>query len=113
MLWLGCARAEAFRDWDRTDSLLLGTALTTLAIDWGQTRDVARRPERYTEANPILGRHPRVSRVDRYFALSMAGTVGAAAVIPVSYRKWFLGGLTLLETAVIVDNHRMGLRVRF
>jgi hypothetical protein len=114
LLWFTCARAELFEKWERTDSILLGTSLTTLAIDWGQTRDLARRQEPpFTEANPFLGKHPSVGRVDTYFAFVMAGTVGLSAVLPVTYRRWFLGGLTVLETAVIIDNHRLGLRVRF
>ena len=114
VLWFASAHAEPFEKWERTDSILLGTSLATMAIDWGQTRDLARRPQPpFTEANPFLGKHPSVGRVDTYFTLVMAGTVGLSAVLPLTYRRWFLGGLTVLETAVIIDNHHLGLRVRF
>jgi hypothetical protein len=121
LLFLGllvalCANARAdelFAGWDKTDRVLLGTALGSIALDWGQTRDIAKHPERFVEHNPILGAHPSVGAVDRYFIVSMAGTVGVAAVLPATYRKWFLGGVTVLETAIVIDNRHLGLRVRF
>jgi hypothetical protein len=102
-----------FGDWDKTDSLLLTTALSAIAIDWGQTRTIARNPARFTEANPILGPHPGVGRVDRYFALSMLGTAGVAGILMPTPRKWFLGGVTAVEVFVIVSNHGAGIRADF
>ena len=99
--------------WDRTDSLLLTTALSTIAIDWGQTRDIARHPERFTEGNPFLGSHPSVGRVDKYFALAMAGTAVTAGFLAPTPRKWFLGGVTAVEVVVIISNHRVGIRADF
>jgi hypothetical protein len=102
-----------FGDWDRTDSLLLTTALSAMAIDWGQTRSIARNPARFTEGNPILGPHPSVARVDRYFALAMLGTAGVAGILTPTPRKWFLGGVTAVEVVVIISNRGAGIRANF
>ena len=102
-----------FGSWDRTDSLLLTTALSTIAIDWAQTRDISRNPQRFTEGNPFLGSHPSVGRVDKYFALAMAGTAVTAGFLAPTPRKWFLGGVTAVEVVVIISNHRVGIRADF
>ena len=107
------AYGEPFADWDRTDSMLLGSALTLTAIDWGQTRDIAQHPERFSESNPILGAHPSVGRVDNYFLISMAGIVGLSAVLPSRTRKYVLGGVTFVEAVVVINNHGAGIRVSF
>jgi hypothetical protein len=102
-----------FGNWDKTDSLLLTTALSTIAVDWAQTRDISRHPERFTEGNPFLGSHPSVGRVDKYFALAMAGTAATAGFLTSTPRKWFLGGVTAVEVVVIISNHRVGIRADF
>ena len=107
--WFGPFMAE----WDRTDSLLLTTALTTIAIDWGQTRDISRNPDRFHEGNPILGTHPGIGTVDKYFALAMAGTAVTAGFLTPTPRKWFLGGVTAVQVFVIISNHRIGIRAYY
>jgi hypothetical protein len=109
----GLRAAEQFHDWDRTDYVLLGAALTTIAIDWGQTRYIARHPQTYHEINPILGKHPSVGKVDRYFAASMLGTVGIAMVLPTTYRKYWLGGVAVFELGFIIHNKNLGIKVDF
>lgn len=98
---------------DTTDAALLGGALAALAVDWGQTRAIAQQPMRYEERNPILGQHPSIGRVNSYFALAMIGTAGLALALPREHSRIFLGGLILLETAVVVSNHGIGIRARF
>lgn len=98
---------------DELDAALLGGALATLAADWGQTRAIAQQPDRFHEINPILGRHPSIGRVNSYFALAMLGTAGLAFALPREYSRIFLGGVVLLEAAVIVNNHGIGIRARF
>jgi hypothetical protein len=107
------AAPAAAADWSRTDTALTGAALTGLAVDWGQTRTIARNPARFNELNPFLGEHPSVGRVDRYFALAMLGTVGLAIALPSEYRKIFLYGLILRETAVVITNYSIGIRASF
>lgn len=67
----------------------------------------------YAESNPFLGEHPTRSEVDRYFLLAIAGTTGLAYILPQKPRRWFLGGVIVLEAVVIYDNHSAGLRVSF
>jgi hypothetical protein len=137
LLLAGCASTDALADgWTTRDSVLLGSALTLLVVDWGQTRDltngdectrwvdqqnqtsIGARKETYRcraskESNPLLGDYPSREEVDRYFALALLGTATIAYVLPTDYRKYFLGAVIILETGVVIRNHRLGLRVDF
>ena len=52
--------------------LILAEAL--LALDWRQTLTIARNPRTESEINRILGPHPSVAEVCRYFLICMVGT---------------------------------------
>lgn len=132
----GGARAD---EWKPIDKTMFSSALALLFIDWGQTRDATQesgsssvtvmsqvndgpivqsgvidtRHRPYYEKNPFLGKSPSRSEVDRYFVLAMAGTAGLAYALPQNPRRWFLGGVIVIETVVVIDNHRIGLRVSF
>lgn len=105
--------AEREYEWDRTDYLLLATAITAVTIDWAQTRYIARHPQKYSELNPILGKHPSTGKVDRYFAASLLGTVGIAFALPTNYRKYWLGGVTFVEVGFVLHNKGIGIKADF
>ncbi|HEY5899720.1 MAG TPA: hypothetical protein VIV54_19295 [Burkholderiales bacterium] len=107
------SQAMAAENWTTTDTVLLGGALATLAADWSQTRVIVGFPGLYYETNPVMGSHPSSGAVNRYFLAAVAGTAGLAYVLPVTYRRAFLGGIIVLESAVIVHNNKLGLQVRF
>lgn len=100
-------------DWDRTDSALLATQLTLTAIDWGQTRIIARNPDLWYERNPFLGEHPSVGRVDKYFAVTFLVTTGISIALPQKYRRWYLGSMIVYEAAFVFHNQQLGIRVDY
>lgn len=115
------ARAD---DWGTMDRALLGTAVGALVLDWAQTRYVATHVEttvtsttittvRPTERNPLLGHYPAVGSVNAYFALAIAGTVGLSMVLDRTPRRWFLSTITVVETAIVLRNHEIGLKMAF
>lgn len=105
--------AYAADEWDKYDKYLLGAAVTTTILDWGQTRDIAKNPNKWSEANPILGNHPTTGEVDLYFVGALIAEVGVAHILPSKYRKGFLVGVTLVETICIIHNHGAGIRINF
>jgi len=97
------------------DDLLAGEAAywTLHIMDWGQTLEIARHPEKYYELNPILGRHPGVGKVNTYFLITGIGHTLISAALPKKYRRiwqWFTIGI---ESSVVLHNFRIGLKVRF
>ena len=99
--------------WETTDYALAGAALAALAVDWGQTRYIAKNTQRYNETNPMLGSTPSVGKVDTYFIGAMVGTVALAHVLPGEWRQLFLGGVLALELGVVNQNRSLGIKVAF
>ena len=93
--------------------LILAEAL--LLLDWRQTLGIARRPHTESELNTILGPHPSVVAVCRYFMLCMLGLAlcmlltGLAALWPY---VWYLQAASVslsffvivLEAVVTIRN---------
>ena len=99
--------------WDATDRALGVAAVSALVIDWGQTRDIVKRPHDYEERNPLLGKHPSMGRVNLICAGSIAATLLTADWLTSKNRKIFLGTITAIELTVIGHNKNIGLRVSF
>lgn len=133
-LLMSLISASAFADeWGTTDTVMLSGALGLLAIDWAQTRKVTTETTAvhftnrslnpfeteevsyrgHYETNPLLGSAPSVAEINRYFMLSMAGTAGAAYVLPPFWRRALLGSIIVVETAMVIENHRIGLRLSY
>lgn len=96
------------------DQLRMGAALAAVTVvDWAQTRHIADNPDRFHETNPIMGRHPSIGRVDRYFATSIL--VGAVVLdaLPSEYRDYALKAGLVLEVLVVSNNARIGVGVKF
>lgn len=99
--------------WDTGDKVLGVAAVTTLVIDWGQTRYIAKHPDKYREKNKILGEHPSVGRVNTYFVCYIAGTLLVADWFSPNNRKGFLMGLTIVEFSVTQKNKSIGVKWEF
>lgn len=109
------ASGDACAQWERTDTAMLAGAMTLIVVDWGQARDMVKRQasEGYHENNPLLPEHPTTADINHAAIIGLAGTAGLAYVLPQQYRRWFLGGVIVIETAVVAKNHQIGLRVSF
>ena len=120
LIFVSTAHAE---EWTKTDYALLGGAMTLLVVDWGQTRDLVRRPycvrnipscqTNYYERNNLIGEDPSIGNVDKYFTVAILGTIGLAYLLPQTYRRYFLGGVIVLEGFWVGRNHHIGLRAEF
>lgn len=106
------AHAQLAKDWTEGDSAAAAAALGFLAMDWAQTRTIARNPHQFREYNPVLGPHPSVGRANWYFSGAMAGTIIAAATLPPNYRRRFLSTLLGFEAAIVITNHNAGISMR-
>jgi len=92
-------------------TIILLLCIALLTMDWLQTRVISKNPERFTEANPILGKHPSLRAVNIYFACCVVATVALAWLLP----YWLAIGagvaLAALEAFVTLRNHRLGIRM--
>jgi hypothetical protein len=112
-------------DWSTADKLAQTTFISTLIVDWGQTKDIQNHEGHY-EKNPILGKHPSDNKVDIYFASCIILHTVVANYIPdvakklgmgdeaadVS-RKWWQYLWIGAELKVINANYKLGLKMDF
>ena len=97
---------------DGQTSKAIALALLT-AADWGQTRNIARNPNKWHETNPMLGEHPSVSKVDSHFIMS--SVVGAVVLhsLPSKYRDWALNAGIMIEAGCVANNFNLGIGIKF
>lgn len=99
--------------WTKTDTLFQAVDTALWVLDWGQTRDIAKKPDRHRESNPILGDHPTTGEVDRYFVIGTAVKTGIAIALPNPYRRWWQCMWIGISISNVHRNYSIGLRLRF
>ena len=83
MLLIPCiASASEMYPWSWSDTATQVAVTGVTVLDWGQTRYISAHPTTCFEANPILGVHPSLSRVDTYFPVVLLLEFGAAYLAP-------------------------------
>ena len=103
----------ARNDWTKTDTALLVAGTTLHILDWGQTLDIARQPDRFHEHNGLMGAHPSVGKVNTIMVGGLIAQTVIPMITPKEYRWiWWtiwIGG----KGAVVAHNYSIGLKVRF
>lgn len=100
-------------DWVLADRNLATAALALTVTDWAQTRYLAQHLDRFHETNPLLGLNPSVGSVNAYFAGAVLGGTVLSYALPARERRWFLGGVVVLELAVTQRSASIGIRMAF
>jgi len=109
LVCVGCATDP----WTKEQKVLYGTSLGLKAIDYGQTLDIASKPEKYYEINPIVGEHPSRGRVTSYFIGSTLMHTFISHVLPSKYRTAWLVSSVVVSAYLVNHNYSIGLRVNF
>jgi len=86
-------------------------ALTTLAADWAQTKDL--REMGHYEKNPIMGKQPSQEIVDLYFGSIFLAVVASHYVLNDKWAPWVYGAITLIETRSVWRNASRGIGLNF
>lgn len=92
------------------DSACLAAA-TLHAVDYLQTREIARNPDRFYERNPLLGRHPSQTAVAGYF-------LGTGVLLYTACNSgwggdWLKYGWIAVEVGAVANNVAIGVKLRF
>ena len=84
-------------------------------MDWGQTRNIAKHPERWYEKNPKLGRHPSVAQVDRHFLFGFPlGAISHPIIsylLPAKYRPVWQYITIGYEWSYVERNFSLGITI--
>jgi hypothetical protein len=100
--------------WSRQDIALEGTFIFLHIVDWGQTRDISKNPDKYYEGiNPFLGEHPSTERVDLWFVTTTLAHIVITNYLPSKYRPYFQGVTIGITGAAVIRNFSIGLSVNF
>ena len=96
-------------EWTKQDYTMQGVYYVLKFIDWRQTRYIANSPRHWHEMNPILGEHPSVFEVDRYFFITAILHTAITHYLPQKYRVWWQG-VTIAGSAGCVGwNYSVGI----
>ena len=115
-LYIPCNISNALCDeWTAKDTYYEVAALTTIAMDYMQTRNMVKHGfnydgKDYKEYNPIMGSRPSSQTVDLYFLSTAVVHAGVAYLLPSKYRRWFQVGTVVLELGVVAGNSQEILR---
>lgn len=83
-------------------------------VDYAQTLQISRNPDRYHEINPILGgSHPSRDQVHAYMLGSGLAHVAIAYLLPKPYREIFQSGTLMIKIGIVKHNYDIGLQMRF
>lgn len=108
------AHATAGEPWSDAERGLFALNLGVTFLDYKQTIQIARDGPatgwRVYETNPIIGSHPSEEWVTLYFAGMVVAQYYIADLLKPEYRKLFLVASILIESALVKQNLRLGLR---
>ena len=106
----GCAH-HPLEGWDTKDKVLLGTFAALHTVDLFQTREIQRDNNGYYEMNPLYDGLTR----DQTTAAMLAGyglLYLAANYIP-KYRTPILVGANIVSGVCVINNHSIGVSIKF
>ena len=90
-------------------------ALTALAADWLGTREMVNHPaydplgrELWSEVNPLLGRHPSVGDVDKYFLVAAATYLLVQQILPEPWDSRFRRLTIIVEVGCTASHFGIG-----
>ena len=111
LTFTGLAVSYSADKWTTEDIMLEVTALGLKAIDWRQTRTIAKHPNLYWETNPILGEHPSIEAINRYFITTALGHVFITHLLPQKYRKYWQLLWIGISANCVYHNYRIGIKI--
>ena len=108
-LLLAPSLAFPFGSWNQETTARELCFLFSLSKDWKQTLDISKNPDKFSEANPILGEHPDERKVHVYFAGCALTHALIAYMLPPEYSKIWQVTWIGIQSSVTDHNHENGL----
>lgn len=100
-------------EWRTDDTKREAVYMALHVIDWAQTRNIARNPDRYFEYNSLIGSHPSVGRVDGYMATSALIHIGVTHIFQDEYRAAWQYVTIGFKARLIQHNFSIGISSQF
>jgi len=100
-------------DWRQEDTYRELAWTAFLVVDYGQTMNIARNPERFKEYNPILGEHPSQSSVGLYMLSAAIIHPIISYYLPPKYRRIWQYISIGIEAGAVGNNFGAGIGINF
>lgn len=115
---------KLYKSWSTTEIVQEVIWQGLHVIDWGQTKDIAKRPDEYYEKNTWLGEHPSIDEVNQYMMITALLHLGISWALPNNLEfkvfdysfnpRTVWQCITIVGTVSTVShNHNIGLRMNF
>lgn len=103
------------RKWSKNDTILEAMSLALIAVDWGQTRNIAKNPQRWRESwnSTILGQHPSLGTVNLNCAVILVAHPIIARILPKKPRRIFQFITIGVEAGAVSNNFEHGINPTF
>lgn len=98
-------------EWTHEQKNLALVYVGTRVLDWSQTRNIAKNPNRYYEKSPFLPDHPSMGQVNRYFIVGTAASLLIADLLPSSYRRYGLYVMIGVSGLHVTRNLSLGIGI--
>jgi hypothetical protein len=82
-------------------------------IDYGQTLNIAKNPDKYYEMNPLLGKYPTVDKVNLYFISTYIINSAIIYILPNEYKNIWMTGIIGVEVLCVGKNINSGIKINF
>lgn len=92
------------------NNTLEGAFVLSILLDWKQTLTIARSPNQWHEYNKILGKHPTVAEVNRYFIGVLIAQFAIWKLAPENVTNYLLAAGLTLESIVVARNYNIGIK---
>jgi len=99
-------------EWTQKDTQYQAVFITLTAVDWLQTKEIARNP-RFSETNPLLGGNPSQQKVDIYFTSCILAHTAISYCLPRKYRRIWQVCWIGIEAGASWHNVAAGVRIKF
>jgi hypothetical protein len=99
--------------WTADDTAREAAYQTLAVVDWAETRTIAANPNMWHEHNPIIGLHPSLSSVNKYFVFTGMAHAVIAYILSPTYRKVFETSTITLEVGAVGNNMTLGIGMKF
>jgi hypothetical protein len=104
----GCV-AKPFMFWTNADTARQAIYTVVHIMDWSQTTETSRKPKKYKENNPILGKHPSETAVHIYMFITLLLQTAIPAILKPRPRKWYQIIWIGIESYTVYHNFTIGL----
>lgn len=100
-------------DWTTGDTWRQSGATVLIMADWAQTRYTVKHPADLYASDSVIGRHPSMGAVNKYFTAAIVANFVISWQLPAAYRHAWQYGTITFETYSVERSFRAGAKIEF